>query len=647
MPNGHSRRARANSTENVSACHCSGRDTRRSEYHSQSCWQPRLVGWLFDPARDFFGVTWFGNSLTQSTILATSLWLAGAYAYAYSDLVVRRVGVYTILAALCGVLAEVTLVGMKLQAEGLIAILALTAVAANVVHMRVNRKDHSLSRVVMLLATVLSALPIVIAVGLHIRATSDLAAQFDWTYATSWWFVLAMLVAAICNRLSAYIYRHAAPRSSSVYFFFSAAAAVVAVAGLLRLLGITAWTQQAPILMLMPLAYLIASRLWRDHSPEIPLYWVGQTVTGVILFHALFASVDVLEAIVRPMQEETANLLLGLVFAEAAVFYTMAAVFRRRSVNVYLATAASCGALWQLLGYWGTSPAYYTVLYATLGTGFLVISRFLGVERREVHRSSGDKALVVRGRGLAAFQSGNAILSIAVLAAFFQGLTQLLPHVTDWEGLWALTWTAAATIVAVCIVPDGSWRRLYTTATVALLGEGFLMLHILVNLTLWQKLEIFSVTIGTLLVALSYVGRFRESEQKRDDMVSIGLWLGSLLAAVPLIVAVVYHRFFGNGISPLDELCLLAVTLLMLVTGYSWQIKSTTFFGGSSLVIYLLAIVISLGWQQQVAVGVYLAVGGGLVFALGIVLSIFRDKLVELPDQIAHREGIFRVMNWR
>ena len=31
--------------------------------------------------------------------------------------------------------------------------------------------------------------------------------------------------------------------------------------------------------------------------------------------------------------------------------------------------------------------------------------------------------------------------------------------------------------------------------------------------------------------------------------------------------------------------------------------------------MYLLAIVISLGWQQQVAVGVYLAVGGGLVFA--------------------------------
>jgi hypothetical protein len=45
--------------------------------------------------------------------------------------------------------------------------------------------------------------------------------------------------------------------------------------------------------------------------------------------------------------------------------------------------------------------------------------------------------------------------------------------------------------------------------------------------------------------------------------------------------------------------------------------------------------------------GVCLAVGGGLVFASGIALSVFREKLLALPDQIAHRKGVVSMLNWR
>jgi hypothetical protein len=607
----------------------------------------QIAGWLLDPAHAFFGATWAGNLLTESSLVAAGLWLAGTYAYLYSDIVVRRVGIYTYLAAFCLVLAEVTLVGMKLHGEGLIAVLALTALAANLIQNYVAARDQKLSRAVPPLAIVLSALPVLIGMGLHLRATSAVAASFEWSYETGWWFVIVMLVVAASNRVSAYLYRRTAPKSASLYFFFSAAGLIVAAAGLLRMLDLTAWTQQAPLLMLVPLAYLVASRLWRGHSPEQPLYWVAQTATAVILAHVLFASLEMLESVVRPIQEETANLLLGLVFVEAAVFYTLAAIFRRRSLNVYLATAAACGALWQLLGYWGVHSAYYTMLYAALGVGFLGICRALGVEERVVYRPDGGKALATRGRGLAAFQSGNAILSIALLAAFLQGFMRLAAQATDWRSFWALAWTVTASAIAVALAPAGSWRRLYTTASIGLAGVAFLTLNVLIDLTLWQKLEIFCVVVGVFMIAISYVGRFREVSEEPNEMVTGGLWLGSLLATLPLLVAVIYHRFPGGDISLLDELALLAVTLPMLVTGYSWHIKSTTFFGGCTLVFYLLVIVVSLGWKQQVAVGVYLAVGGGLVFALGIALSIYREKLLELPNQIARREGIFTVINWR
>ncbi len=39
----------------------------------------------------------------------------------------------------------------------------------------------------------------------------------------------------------------------------------------------------------------------------------------------------------------------------------------------------------------------------------------------------------------------------------------------------------------------------------------------------------------------------------------------------------------------------------------------------------------SLAYRPQVAVGVYLAVGGALVFATGIALSVYREKLLKLP----------------
>ena len=38
-----------------------------------------------------------------------------------------------------------------------------------------------------------------------------------------------------------------------------------------------------PVLMLLPIAYLIAARLYRGHTPENPLIWVAHSATGVMI----------------------------------------------------------------------------------------------------------------------------------------------------------------------------------------------------------------------------------------------------------------------------------------------------------------------------------------------------------------------------
>jgi hypothetical protein len=130
-------------------------------------------------------------------------------------------------------------------------------------------------------------------------------------------------------------------------------------------------------------------------------------------------------------------------------------------------------------------------------------------------------------------------------------------------------------------------------------------------------------------------------------LITVSLWLGSLLATLPVLLTVIYCRAPGHALSLADEFALLTVTVLMVVTGYSWHVKSTTLTGGTALVLYLVMLVVSLGWRQQLTVGAMLAVLGALVFACGIVLSIYRQKLLDLPEQIAKREGIFRMLNWR
>ena len=612
---------------------------------------------VFDPERHLMDWTWQGNLLSHHSLLAGGLWLAGMYGYFYSDLVVRRVGVYTYIAAFCLLMAEITLVWGRLQAEGVIAVLAVTALVANLVRQQMKDTNEKLNRAIPPLALGLSALPVVLGMGIHLRATSVLAQYLVRGYETGWLFVAVMVVVAVCNRISAYLFRRDEPKTSAIYFFFSGGSLIVAAAGLLRQIGVLDGLQQAGLLMLIPLALLIAARLWRGHSPERPLVWVAHAATGVILVQALFASMDILGEVFQPVQQHPDNLLLGAIFSEAALFYVLAGIFRKRSANVYFASVAACAALWQFVGYSGKiEHQYYTMLYAVLGIAVLAGGRALGIEKVATYDADGAKGEALRGRGLALFQSGNSILFVALLAAGWQTLAYLARQTAGWGTLSALLLTTVASYVAIAIVPAGNWRRLYWTSSFALTGLCLLTLNFLSVLNGWQKLEVFCVVMGTVLIVAGYIGRFREaaagtaggpSGADSGDSLGLGLWIGSLLVTGPLTIGLCYWRFGEGMIHWPEELAIVVFTILMLVTGLSWQIKATTVAGSGALFFYLLIVIGHLAYMPQVATGVYLVVGGSLVFGAGLVLSIYRDKLLALPDRIAKREGVFQVIGWR
>ena len=583
------------------------------------------------------------NLLTSSSWLAGVMWLGATYTYLYSDFVVRRVGVYLYLAAISMIFAAVSIIGLNLGGEGAIVVLAVASLVVNLGQRFVGDKDERITRALPPLAQLLSVPPVLIAIALHVRATSEMVGS-HWAYDTSWMFVGASLIVAICHRVSAHLLERHNVRLAWNYMFMSAAAAMVAAAGLLRSMDVVDWPTQACLLMLLPLGYLIAGRLWRGHFPERPLGAVAHAGTAVILVHVFFGTLA--DSGQYFISRSTGNLLLGTVFAEAAVFYALAGLFRRKSVNVYFAAASACGAFWQFMCYFDVDGAYYSLIYAVLGTVLLVTARTLGLEWTDKYLANGSGVKRLDGRGLTAFKSANAILSVAFVVAFCSSVARLQLDIIQWIPFAAHVVTLMLCIAAVWIVPGGYWRRFYACCAVGMTGT--IVLTFTKHLTPFQTIEILFVIVGLVMLVASYIGRFLETSEGENDSVSMGLWMGSGLSALTLLVAVLYYRFVSDsGPSMIDEFALLTVSILMLVTGYSWQFKGPTLIGGFTATVYLFVLMVTLAYQPQVAIGVYLAVGGGLLFAIGVALSIYRERLIELSEQFARREGVFQVINWR
>ncbi|MCI0360833.1 MAG: hypothetical protein L0211_20330 [Planctomycetaceae bacterium] len=609
----------------------------------------QLLALLLEQRTDWLGWqwTWTGNFLTKNVWLAGGVWIAAAYAYFYSDLVVRRIGLYVYLAAACLVAAELTIIGSHLPAEVMIAAPAITALLLTLIAIRPGSEGERLSQNLQPLAMILSGLSVLIGVVLHVRATSQFAQSLNWGYPTAWPFVVTMLLVTACTRAAAVVYQNRSPKTASVYLFLSAASVLVVAAGILRSSGITSWTYQAPILMLVPIAYLIAARLWRGQQPEQPLAIAAHVGTAVILAHLLANTVKDVDKAFIQVEREPLNLWLALAFCLATVFYILATLLRRHGANVYAATACACAAVWQLAGYYDVPHEAYTILYAVLGLAVLAGARLVGIEHVKTFHISGSQSSMLLGRGAAAFHSATALLSLAFLSALLQGLSRLATQRAEWPMLTAVALVAVVSLVAAVMSPTSTWRRVYVSWSIALACVAFLLLNVLIDLTVWRKAEIFCIVLGVVLLVAGYIGRFLEGDRQEGDGVTLALFLGSMLAPAALLIATLYYRFGEGEPSFIDELGLVLVTVLMVITGLVWQLKAPTLIGGTILAAYLLVLVGMLAIHPNVAMGVYLAIGGGLLFGAGIGLSIYRERLLALPDKIKSREGVFQVLNWR
>src|SRR5260370_8203470 len=104
------------------------------------------------------------------------------------------------------------------------------------------------------------------------------------------------------------------------------------------------------------------------------------------------------------------------------------------------------------------------MVFAVLGGAVLAFSRALGIEEVVVDRYPDPNTSAIRGKGLRAFQVGNAIVSVALLAAFLQGLMRWASlHRPELSLVVALAMAILAAILTAGLVPPRAWRRCSAT----------------------------------------------------------------------------------------------------------------------------------------------------------------------------------------
>jgi hypothetical protein len=591
--------------------------------------------WLYQPV---FAQLYQQQHATPSPIVGELRWLAlalvvaGTYAYWYSDIVVRHAGVYVNIAAgtlLWAMVLTLQLFHVVLGMDALIAVLAGTALVVNG-SQAVGIRDQRYTRSFPVLGVLLLLLAVMLGLLVYCRALSlDLKSVWH-VEPPAWTYVGAMLLTAVSCRVGAHVYRDSQPQLAWLYHFATAAATLVGATALLAALGLDTWQQHAPWLMLLPIIYLVAARLYRGRPEAGALYWVGHAATAVMLVSSLASAVEGFGFV----QQQPLNLVLAVFCAEAALFYGLATAFYGQQWTIHLCAATACGTVWQLLSYAGVASEFYTLTFALVGFGLLVAYRFAVLERF----AAGPLAD-------AAFQSANTLLSLAFVAALLMGLGRLATHQIQWSlvGLFAVL--TAISLLTLVLVRHREWRRWYVVTTISQAALTFLGVSVLSELSPWQKLEIFSVAAGLLLLIVGHVGWYREQE-RQSDMVSLALSLGSILVGVPLATATLIDRALDHFIV-LNELGFLAAAVLLLATGFLFQLKSTTLAGAVLTALYFVTLLIFIPWSRLNAVALFITVGGGTLFGLGLVLSMYRDRLLTLPERIKRREGLFRVLGWR
>lgn len=249
----------------------------------------------------------------------------------------------------------------------------------------------------------------------------------------------------------------------------------------------------------------------------------------------------------------------------------------------------------------------------------------------------------------------STIANSLVLVGNVGGVLLALSHVVDSQVslslLAMLVAQLACTTIAGLMSTAKAWKYAFRASAIALVLAVLPVINELL-LTHWlHRVEISTVLAGVALLVMGYLAWSRESDNS-DTMATVGLTLGSLLVTMPLAMGLVIYRSVDAGVEfnwlMFHEVAAVVAGLALLGSGLLCKVRATTISGGLLLMVHVLSLVLLIRLPEQLQnVSVIMMLGGGLFFATAILLSLYRDRLIGLPEKISEGHGVFRVLKWR
>lgn len=577
-------------------------------------------------------------------LIAMLLTVASTYTYIYSQVAVRQSGRFIYSAILTLLWSEIILLDLlaiPVTETAFLLLISSTAVIANLTaRVVMNRPQESddesqiiLDRAMLGLGTLATTAATVLGALQFFRfylfgETGPLS--FDVTPVSAGALLLAALAggstAMIPQRKNRFLTSLAGLQATVVLVLFSILEASF-------LMGLE-WSLTLPLLtgLLVVSSFLIPreSRLAESNLIASLMQQAGFTLLAASAIYWSGLTPHALSPYFTAELICLSSLALG-------IFFGLQASRTSDRTNAFLAILCTWVGVWKAIAILGF-VSYAPILGASsLGLMAVLASKFVPFTDKDVQKL--------------ASRLGMTTLVLGGVAGQFLVMNRLLGGHVNWE-LFALM--ASQLVVAIAgslTISDSEQRRGLSVLGAGHTVNALLIVNALSTLSLPQRFELFSTVAGIFMLIYGYIAQNLEGEE-RSHTVSLNLKCGSVLAVGPLVLGLLATRLWGTsagwGWLMFHEVGTLLIGLTLLGSGIICRIRSTTLAGGTAVSLYVVSLIMLIQVPGQLqTTAVYMMVGGGLFFVTALLMSIYRDRLLAVPDRIRDGEGIFRVLKWR
>lgn len=599
----------------------------------------RLVGWFYEP----MFADWVRFAIPDVAVAphvklyALLLAMLGTYTYIYSQLVVdarhRKYAYSAVMTLLWCEVILLDLLNISVTEPVLLLVLASTGLAAHVASTFAQKKTSTVNHLTNALGgvgAVCTAAAVVwgavaMARGFFIPPASSLGFGFEPLYG------VAMLVtAAACMVAAQAVDLRNKPQHAKTYLQALGLPLAGAAASGLVAAQVPSVSVMLPLLILVPLAMQVVASRRGQGSVLAKLAHPAYAATMFLLL----LSIGPLTEWGQTMEHHHDHLLLAAFYAVATGLMGTTAVRKGAITATTLAGLSGCAAVWQLLAYAGFTEYGPMVAASAVGLATMLVARLRAGEQQ-------PNLLAIVGA---------VLVTLGATAGLLMTMGRLLADEAEWALLGLAAVQAVAAVAASMVATSDDWKRTSRVLAGLHVLAAVLVVNALSGLTIWERGEIFTVAVGLLLLVVGHL-RWRSEGESHDPLVDFNLLAGSLLAAGPLVFGLLLQRITSYdpawGLALMHEVGALSLGLALVGAGVVCRIRATTLVGSGTLVLWVLSLVALLHLPELENAAIMMMVGGGVFFAVAVLLSVYRDRLLALPGKVRNREGVFRVLEWR